>query len=75
MITANLTWKIECSDCSQTLTENYSTDWFSGWTCGQLTEEDLSGDNIIEMARLNGWDFERVSFEDLKPFCPNCKTQ
>lgn len=72
MIEATLTWKIECNDCHKEFKETHRSDWFSnGFT--DLTEEDLSGSEVIENARNDGWSFERESYEDLVPYCPTCK--
>lgn len=73
MITANLTWKIQCADCPAETTESFSTTWFHGWSCGNLSEEELGGDNAIYQAELNGWEFERITYEELEARCPNCK--
>lgn len=37
-----------------------------------MTDEDVEGQNAIEDMELRGWTFERTSYEELTPICPEC---
>lgn len=72
-INAKLVWTIKCQHCEKEYTETFETDWFRGWQCGKLGEESLSGDETIDNARMENWTFDKISYEELNPNCPNCK--
>lgn len=65
---ATLVWTVRCKcgrieSASPTIKQ-----WFGIWD-----EENLDGDNAIVELEEKDWTFERISYEELTPTCPECK--
>ena len=72
MIKAILTWEADCEICHRTEKETLMDTWFASRLM-DLSEEELTGQDFIDTLEGKGWEFRRESYEDLNPYCPNCK--
>lgn len=64
---ATLVWTVRCK-CGRIESATPAIrDWFGIWD-----EEDVEGQTAVEDLELKGWTFERTSYEELAPSCPEC---
>lgn len=66
-----LTFKAECEECPATKTVSYY-----GGEHGILKEEGQERiDFMFDLEFHEGWELERVSYEEHHFYCPNCKAR
>lgn len=69
MVEGKITWTAICDDCGKNEeSETTYFDWFGG-----IDENAADGSDFLETLQFQKqWNLERVSYEEIKVYCPRC---